>query len=80
MVQPEEMARAVIVTNVPMAPQAETEAAIVAAFSGFGTIERKILQQSGEGSEQQHAVVIFSDGATAEAASAYAGQLLGQEV
>ena len=80
MVQPEEMARAVIVTNIPMSPQAETEAALATAFGGFGAIERQILQQSGEGSSQQHAVIIFGDALVAGAAASYAGKILGQDV
>jgi hypothetical protein len=65
MVQPEEMAMAVVVTGIPIAEQTATEDAVVEAFSEFGDITRLILQTD-DGGTNQHAVLIYS---TAEAAA-----------
>lgn len=76
---------AVVVTEIPQVGADETHASLVDAFSLFGSVQRVVTQgdeSAAEGAPAfQHAVIVFSDDASAAAALAYdGGHLFGSRV
>jgi hypothetical protein len=71
---------AVVVTGIPQVSAEETHAALVDAFSLFGSVQRVVSQgderKDAGAPDLQHAVIVFGDDASAAAALAYDGSHL----
>jgi len=79
LISPDELARTVVVTGIPDADAAATDAALHAAFSRFGAIDRLLFNSTGAG--KQHAVLVFGREHSAAAALGASGAaVLGEPV
>ena len=78
-ITPEQMPCTIVITGLPAGDAATTRAALDAACTGFGAIQKTIFQQDGE---QQHAVVVLDTQAAAMSAVAKlnGGEIMGATV